>query len=260
MSFIDIQWRNRPIRVEYEWVGSISNQAPILVFLHEGLGSVSMWKDFPQQLSQTLGMRGLVYSRPAYGKSTARTKDDSWDVDFLHRQALEVFPAFLNVLKIEEPVHLLGHSDGGSIALLIAGAFPKKVQSITVMAPHIFVERKTIQSIEQARVAYQTGSLRQALARYHDDVDSAFYGWNDIWLKPDFEDWNITHELGQIRCPLLAIQGSDDPYGTMAQVENIAQYVKHVKVVEIPKGGHSLHRDSNIRLTNTIKLFLTSYI
>jgi pimeloyl-ACP methyl ester carboxylesterase len=260
MSFIDIQWRKRTIRVEYEWVGSLSIQAPILVFLHEGLGSVSMWKDFSQQLSESLGMRGLVYSRPAYGKSTARDKDEFWDVDFLHRQALEVFPAFLEALKIEEPVHLLGHSDGGSIALLIANAFPEKVRSTIVIAPHIFVESKTIQGIEQALVAYQTGSLRQVLARYHDDVDSVFYGWNDVWLKPEFKEWSITHELHQIACPLLAIQGSDDPYGTMAQVEDIGKYVKQVKVVKIPNGGHSLHRDSNMMLTKTIKLFLTSYI
>ncbi len=260
MSFIDIQWRKRPIRVEYEWVGSISNQAPILVFLHEGLGSVSMWKDFSQQLSESLGMRGLIYSRPAYGKSTARDKDEFWDVDFLHRQALEVFPAFLEALKIEEPVHLLGHSDGGSIALLIANAFPEKIRSTIVIAPHIFVESKTIQGIEQALVAYQTGSLRQVLARYHDDVDSAFYGWNDIWLKPEFKDWNITQELHQISCPLLAIQGTEDPYGTMAQVENIALYTKQVKVVKIPDSGHSPHRDNIIVLVDVIKNFFTNHI
>lgn len=260
MSFIDIQWCKRPIRLEYEWVGSGSNQAPILIFFHEGLGSVSMWGDFPHQLSQTLGVKGLVYSRPAYGKSTARAKDDSWDVDFLHRQALEVFPAFLEALKIEEPIHLLGHSDGGSIALLIANEFPEKVLSTIVIAPHIFVESKAIQGIKEALVAYQTGSLRQVLTRYHDDVDSAFYGWNDIWLKPEYKDWNITHELGQITCPLLAIQGTEDPYGTMAQVENIALYTKQVKVVKIPDSGHSPHRDNIIVLVDVIRNFFTNHI
>jgi pimeloyl-ACP methyl ester carboxylesterase len=178
-----------------------------------------------------------------------------WGVDFLHQQATEVFPEFIKALQITKPVHLLGHSDGGSIALLIAAHYPELVDKVAVMAPHIFVEDKTIQSIAQAKVNYEEGSLKKGLSRYHEDVDSAFWGWNDIWLNPDFLRFNITTEIEHITCPLLAIQGSDDPYGTMAQVNDIVNFVKHARVVEIPNCGHSPHRDSPIILSDTLKHF-----
>jgi pimeloyl-ACP methyl ester carboxylesterase len=255
MPFIDIQWRNEPISLEYEWVGETDSTDVILVFLHEGLGSIAMWKDFPHQLCQELGLKGLVYSRPAYGKSTPRTHDVKWDVDFLHQQALEVFPEFIKELQITQPVHLLGHSDGGSIALLVAAHYPQLVDKVAVMAPHIFVEEKTIKSIAEAKVNYEEGSLKKGLSKYHDDVDSAFWGWNDIWLNPNFLTFNITSELAKISSSLLAIQGTDDPYGTMAQVKDIMRFVKHARVVEIPDCGHSPHRDSPIILSDTLKQF-----
>jgi pimeloyl-ACP methyl ester carboxylesterase len=218
-------------------------EAPLVVFLHEGLGSVAMWKDFPERLCEAGGFRGLVFSRPGYGQSTPRAPDESWDVDFMHRQAHEVLPAFFEAIGLTEKPWLLGHSDGGSISLLYAARFPDKVAGLVVLAPHIFVEDVTVANIELARQAYLQTDLPKKLGRYHADVDSAFWGWNRIWLHPPFRNWNIEAELDAIRCPVLAMQGIDDEYGTLAQVRGIAARVPGTKLVEIPDCGHSPHRD-----------------
>ena len=239
-QFAAVTWGGRAVRIEYEWVGEGS---PTLVFLHEGLGSTAMWRDFPAKLASALGMRGLVYSRPGYGKSTPRAANERWEPDFMHRQAHEVLPALLEALAIGDPVWLYGHSDGGSIALLFAARFPRKVAGLIVAAPHIFVEDLSVSSIEKTRLAYLETDLRDKLARYHDDVDSAFWGWNDIWLHPPFRDWSIEGEIGTIRAPLLAIQGVDDEYGTLDQIHGIARRVPHAQLLEIPQCGHSPHRD-----------------
>jgi pimeloyl-ACP methyl ester carboxylesterase len=238
--FAEIAWNERPVRIEYEWVGQGSRA---IVFLHEGLGSRAMWRDFPARLSAALGMRGLVYSRPGYGKSTPRDSDERWQPDFMHRQAHEVLPAFLDAIGVREPVWLYGHSDGGSIALLFAARFPARAAGVVVAAPHIFVEDLSVASIEQTRLAYLETDLRSKLARYHDDVDSAFWGWNDIWLHPPFRGWNIEPEIASIACPVLAVQGLDDEYGTMAQIHGIAKAAKHAKLLELADCGHSPHRD-----------------
>jgi pimeloyl-ACP methyl ester carboxylesterase len=238
--FAEIAWDERRVRIEYEWAG---DGAQTLVFLHEGLGSRAMWRDFPAKLSAALGMRGLVYSRPGYGKSTPRDADERWDVDFMHRQAHEVLPAFLDAAGVNGPVWLYGHSDGGSIALLFAARFPARTAGVIVAAPHIFVEDLSVESIEKTRLAYLETDLRGKLARYHDDVDSAFWGWNDIWLHPPFRGWNIEGEIAAITAPLLAMQGIDDEYGTMGQIHGIAKAVKHAKLLEIASCGHSPHRD-----------------
>ncbi|HEY2630550.1 MAG TPA: alpha/beta hydrolase, partial [Usitatibacter sp.] len=190
-----------------------------------------------------LGMRGMVYSRPGYGKSTPRDADERWDTDFMHRQAYEVLPAFLDAIGVDKPVWLYGHSDGGSIALLFAARFPQRVAAVIVAAPHIFVEDLSVESIERTRLAYLETDHREKLARYHDDVDSAFWGWNDIWLHPPFRGWNIEDEISVIKAPVLAMQGVDDEYGTMEQVRGIARRLKHAKLLEIPDCGHSPHRD-----------------
>ena len=240
MSFTEIDWDRRRVRIEYEWVGE---GEPVIVFLHEGLGSRAMWRDFPAKLSAALGMRGLVYSRPGYGKSTPRAPGERWEPDFMHRQAHEVLPAFLDSLGLREPVWLYGHSDGGSIALLFAARFPQRVAGIIAAAPHIVVEDLSVSSIERTRLAYLESDLRDKLARYHDDVDSAFWGWNDIWLHPPFRDWSIEKEIGAIRAPLLAVQGVDDEYGTMEQIRGIKRRVPHAKLLELQRSGHSPHRD-----------------
>lgn len=240
--FAHLEWGRRPVRVEYEWVGAAAG--PVMVFLHEGLGSLSMWRDFPARLAEALGMRGLVYSRPGYGQSTPRGPDERWDVDFMHIQAREVLPMVLDAAGAGPgPAWLYGHSDGGSIALLYASMFPERAAGLVVAAPHVFVEDLSIESIERTRAAYLETDLRAKLGRHHEDPDSAFWGWNDIWLHPPFRHWNIERELEAIRCPVLAVQGIDDEYGTLEQVHRIARGVPGAEVLELERCGHSPHRD-----------------
>jgi pimeloyl-ACP methyl ester carboxylesterase len=245
-SFATIAWRGREVRIEHAWIGRERAGRPLLVFLHEGLGSVSMWRDFPARLCEGVNARGLVYSRPGYGRSTPRAAEEAWDLDFMHRQAHEVLPALLEALDVDmarEKPWLFGHSDGGSIALLYAARWPQQLGGAIVMAPHIVVEDLSIASIEKAREAYESTDLRSRLARHHDDPDSAFRGWNDIWLHPPFRQWSIEAEIGTISCPLLAIQGLDDEYGTLEQIRGIARRVPQTRLLEIPGCGHSPHRD-----------------
>ncbi len=251
--FLDIMWRDKPVSVEYAWVGELNAPGPVMVFLHEGLGSVSMWRDFPHEMCKLLGIKGLVYSRPAYGLSTPRDSEGLWDVDFLHQQALEVLPKVIEGLKLNEPVWLFGHSDGGSIALLSAAHYSGLVAGVVVLAPHLFVEDLTIQSIVQARDHYRAGGLKERLSRYHADVDSAFYGWNTIWLKPEFKYWSIEDEVAKIQCPILAIQGEQDPYGTMEQVNRIKKLADQAVVIEIDDCGHSPHKDQTQVLMSVVK-------
>ncbi len=227
------------VRLEYQWVGAPSN-APVLVFLHEGLGSLSMWKDFPQRFCEANGLRGFVFSRAGYGRSTPKPRDEHWQPDFMHRQANEVLPALFAQVGIARP-WLFGHSDGASIALLHAATHP--VAGVVVVAPHLFVEDISIASIEKARDAYEHTDLRARLARHHDDPDSAFRGWNDAWLSPAFRRWNIEREIESIGCPVLAVQGEDDEYGTLEQVRAIARRLPKTRLLVIPECGHSPHRD-----------------
>jgi pimeloyl-ACP methyl ester carboxylesterase len=243
MSFVSLDFDGRRVEIEHAWVGPADAAGPVLVFLHEGLGSLSMWKDFPSQLCQAVGCRGLVYSRPGYGRSTPRPHDEHWGVDFMHRQAEQLLPALLDALGVQRPYALFGHSDGGSIALIHAARFPGRVAAAIVLAPHILVEEFGLASIRQAREAYLHGDLKPRLARYHADVDSAFWGWNDIWLAPAFKAWSIEALLPQIRCPVLAVQGVDDPYGTMAQIEGIADRLPGTSLLKLERCGHSPHRD-----------------
>jgi pimeloyl-ACP methyl ester carboxylesterase len=258
IEFASIDWDGRAVDIEYRWVGVSDASLPLMVFLHEGLGSLSMWKDFPEQLCQAAGCRGLVYSRPGYGQSTPRATDEHWDVDFMHRQAYSVLPAFLTALQINmnNPPWLFGHSDGGSIALLYAAAYPKRVSGLVLLSPHIMVEDLSVESIELARRSYLETDLKQKLGRYHDDPDSAFWGWNDIWLKPAFRDWSIENEIAGISCPLLALQGLDDEYGTLEQIYGIARRITQSGIVELAGCGHSPHRDQPQQLIAMTARFL----
>ena len=243
-EFVTLDFDGRSQQVEYQWTGNADG--PLMVFLHEGLGSLSMWKDFPQQLCVETGCRGLVYSRPGYGLSTPRAADERWGVEFMHRQAIELLPALLRALDVDagaEPPWLFGHSDGGSIALIHAARFPERVAGLIVLAPHILVEDISVESIAAARRTYLETDLKARLGRYHDNPDSAFWGWNDIWLDPDFRSWSIENELAAITCPVLAVQGVDDEYGSLAQIRGIAERVKNTELVELPDCGHSPHRD-----------------
>jgi pimeloyl-ACP methyl ester carboxylesterase len=177
----------------------------------------------------------------------------------MHGEAHGVLPALFGRLGVEDPPWLFGHSDGGSIALLYAAAFPARVAGLVAVAPHVFVEDVSVASIEQARIAYATTELREKLARYHDDPDSAFRGWNDIWLDPAFRDWSIEDALPRIRCPVLAVQGEDDEYGTMAQIDAIGRLVPRARLLKLPACGHSPHRDQPKALTDAVVAFLREH-
>jgi pimeloyl-ACP methyl ester carboxylesterase len=199
---------------------SDDDKAP-LVLLHEGLGSVAMWRDFPAQLHAATGRAVWVYSRRGYGLSDAVADvrgAGRLPPDYMHTEAWQVLPELLRLCGITEPV-LLGHSDGGTIALLYAARH--QASACIVMAPHLFVEEISIQSITVARDAFEKGDLRSRLAKYHTDVDGAFWQWNDVWLSDAFRSFNIEEECKKITCPLLAIQGFDDPYGTMEQIDQL---------------------------------------
>jgi pimeloyl-ACP methyl ester carboxylesterase len=251
-----------PLRIEYRRVNGTAADAPIAVFLHEGLGSVAMWRDWPQALCERLGMRGLVYSRPGYGLSTPRAREEKWPVDFMTAQARDILPELFDSLDIgiteRKRMWVIGHSDGGSIALLYAALHRDALAGAVVIAPHVFVEDISVQSIAQTKRLYETTDLRDKLARYHADVDSAFYGWNDIWLNPAFRQWTISAELSTIRQPLLAIQGHDDNYGTMAQIDTIAARVPHTRLVKLDACGHSPHREAPDKLNDAIAAFVSS--
>ena len=245
--------------IEVARVGSEDPASPLMVFLHEGLGSVAAWRDFPGRLCAATGMRGLVYSRRGYGRSTPRPPDERWGADFMHRQASEVLPALLEAIGedvLGAPPWLFGHSDGGSIALIHAAAFPGRVAGAIVVAPHVFVEPISIDSIERSRIAYAGTGLRERLGRVHDDADSAFFGWSDAWLSPAFRDWDITSLLPAIGCPLLAVQGRDDAYGTMAQIGTVARTVPGAELLALDRCGHSPHRERPDALTAAVVDFV----
>jgi pimeloyl-ACP methyl ester carboxylesterase len=229
-------------RLEYRLIAATRPQAPPFVLLHEGLGSLAMWRDFPDRLAALSGAAVLAYSRPGYGRSAPLPGPRR--ADYMHREALETLPRVLAQLAIAEPV-LVGHSDGASIALIYAGAAPAAVRALVLMAPHVFVEERTIAGARAARAAWQAGDLKARLARYHDDAEAAFRGWNEIWLAPEFRSWNIAGFLPAIACPLLLIQGEDDAYGTLAQLGAIRRGVASRRIAELvlPGCGHAPHRE-----------------
>ncbi len=260
--YVDIGWGGRQVRIEHLWIAANQRERPLMVFLHEGLGSVSMWQDFPKRLCEAAACRGLVYSRPGYGRSAPRQQSERWGVDFMHRQAHEVLPELLQALGIDasmDRIWLFGHSDGGSIALLHAAQFPGRVAGAIVLAPHIMVEAISVASIRQARLAYLQGGLKKGLARYHDNPDSAFWGWNQAWLDPQFRRWSIEKEIASIRCPLLAVQGIEDEYGSLEQIRRIARCVPQTELLEMPDCGHSPQRDRPEILIECVCAFLARH-
>jgi pimeloyl-ACP methyl ester carboxylesterase len=227
-------------RIEYRFVEPSVASGADWVMLHEGLGSVSLWREFPEQLAQATGCRTLVYSRHGYGHSSRL--DAPRRVDYMHEEARVGLPAVLEHLGIRRPV-LFGHSDGASIALIHAAIPGSEVAGVVALAPHVKVEDLSVHGIAAAKGAYLETDLRARLSRHHADVDSTFWGWNRIWLDPVFRDWNIEGLLPSIRCPILAIQGEDDEYGTMEQIASIARSAPDVRLLALPACRHSPHRD-----------------
>jgi pimeloyl-ACP methyl ester carboxylesterase len=227
-------------RLEYVRLAGADPDAPTLVFLHEGLGSLDLWRGFPARVVAACGCPAVVYSRRGHGRSEPLT--GRREPDYLVREAREALPALLAALGVANPL-LVGHSDGASIALIHA-ASGAPVRGIVAMAPHAFVEEITLAGIRATRELYETTDLRARLARWHEDVDATFYGWCDIWLDPRFRGWNIRSLLPDVTCPLLLIQGEDDEYGTLAQLDAIAAGVSGpAEMLALADCGHTPWRD-----------------
>ena len=242
------------LRLEYRNFPASVAGRPELLLLHEGLGCVAMWRHFPEKLAAATGCRVVVWSRAGYGGSQAYAEPRS--TRYMHREAEEALPALLAELKIERPL-LIGHSDGGSIALIFAGAFPEVPRGIAVLAPHEFVEEETLAGIREARTAWQTTDLPQKLARYHHaQTERVFSDWNDCWLSPPFRDWNIEEYLPRIRCPVLAIQGEDDEYATLRQIDAIAEQVPGTQLLKLANCGHSPQRDQEATVLEALTAFV----
>ena len=241
---------------ECHWRPPSRGGAPTLVFLHEGIGSTAMWKRFPADLAAATGCGTLVYSRHGYGWSSGR--EAPFAVDYMHREALETLPQLLDKRGIENPV-LVGHSDGASIAIIHAGGTGRPVRAVILEAPHVFVEDLTIASIEQARTAFREIDLKDKLSRYHEDPETTFLGWNDIWLHPEFREWNIEEFLSGVTCPILAIQGADDKYGTLAQIEAIERQVAGPYQKRILANcGHSPHHEQPAATLEAMRTFIAA--
>jgi pimeloyl-ACP methyl ester carboxylesterase len=232
-----------------------SGSKAAIVMLHEGLGSVAMWKDFPQRLAEATGCSALLYSRYGHGKSDRLAEKRS--IDFMHHEAKVVLPELLGQFEIQRPI-LLGHSDGASIALIYAGTWPERARGLILEAPHVFVEDFGLRSTIAIRTLYESSDLPQRLGRYHDHVDAMFRGWNDIWLDPQFRAWNIEEYLPTITCPVLVIQGEEDEYGTVAHVEAIQREVPGTQALILPRCGHSPHRDQRDLTLQPISKFVAS--
>jgi pimeloyl-ACP methyl ester carboxylesterase len=226
---------------------------PAVVLLHEGLGSVGLWRGFPEALNRGTGRRTIAFSRFGHGRSTP--PPHARGPTFMHDEAREVLPALLAALDVERPV-LVGHSDGASIAL-IHGA-EHDVAGLVLIAPHVCVEQVGLDAIASTRDAFERGGLRERLARHHDDPDVAFRGWCDVWLDPAFRDWSLEESLPAITAPALVVQGRDDPYGTLAQVEAIERGSGgRVETLVVP-GGHDPHLGHPQEVQDAIVRFITT--
>jgi pimeloyl-ACP methyl ester carboxylesterase len=239
--------------LHYQWIEGDVHK-PALVFLHEGLGSIRQWRDFPARVAAATGCRALVYDRYGYGQSDVLVEPKR-DVSFMHHEALRSLPEMLANLKVENPI-LIGHSDGASIALIHAGA-GFRARAVVAMAPHVFIEPICLGSIAKIEKSLPASDLLQRLGRYHREPRKTFYGWADVWLDPDFTRWDIRDDyLPKIACPVLAIQGEDDEYGTMQQLDDTKRIVKRCELLKLPDCGHSPFRDQPGRVLSAIGEFL----
>jgi pimeloyl-ACP methyl ester carboxylesterase len=242
-------------RLEAAWFGPARSGLAPIVLLHEGLGSVSRWRDFPDELARRTTRRVMAYSRFGYGRSDRPARPRG--IHFAHEEAA-LLPDLLDAAGIDRAV-LFGHSDGGSIALIAAAAHPSRIEALVLEAPHVFVEEESIASVERAVARYREEDMRPRLARHHRDVDLAFFGWSDVWLDPEFRRWNLEAFLPRITCPVLLIQGEDDQYGTLRQIDAIARQVRgRVEQLVLQDCGHVPHRDQRQAVLNASVAFLTT--
>jgi pimeloyl-ACP methyl ester carboxylesterase len=244
-------------RLEVLRIPGRDRNTPELVLLHEGLGSVMHWRDFPLRLASATGCPVTVYSRYGSGKSDLLAEPRP--VTYMHDEALQSLPNLLAQLNIKNPI-LIGHSDGGSIALIYAGVH-NDIRGLILLAPHVFVEDLSVASITQSKIDFLTTDLPEKLSCYHRDAARTFWGWNNVWLHPDFRSWNIEEYLPRVQCPILAIQGVDDEYGTMAQVQAIArQSGGPVEILSFANCRHSPHRDQPKAVLKAIAEFVSKSI
>jgi pimeloyl-ACP methyl ester carboxylesterase len=244
MTLPDEGWLDLPpLRLEYRMIGPRPDAAPTIVMLHEGLGCVGLWGAFPEQLASATGAGVFVYSRAGYGGSSPGQLPRS--ANFMHEEALEVLPRVLAAIGFQRGI-LLGHSDGASIATIYAGSVQDhRVRGLVLMAPHFFTEEMGLAQIRRTREEFAAGALREKLKRWHSDVDCAFRSWNEPWLSPEFREWDITDALGYIRVPILVVQGADDQYGTLRQVEAAQdECFCPVETAVLPGVRHSPQRDA----------------
>lgn len=241
--------------LEAAWWGDTSAAAPPIVMLHEGLGSVSMWRDVPAEIADRSGHRVMAYSRCGHGRSDPLPTPHT--LRFMHEEA-QLLPAVLDAAGIG-PAILLGHSDGGSIALLAAADYPERIDSLVLEAPHVFVEDLSVAGVTHARARYATTDMRERMSRHHADGDAVFDAWAAIWLDPAFRAWNIESCLPRVACPILLIQGAEDEYGTLAQLEAIERQARGpVERVVLPDCGHRVHKDQRERFVAAVSAFVAS--
>ncbi|HUR96413.1 MAG TPA: alpha/beta hydrolase [Gemmatimonadales bacterium] len=245
-------------RLEYRWIAPQAAGAPPLVLLHEGLGSADLWGDFPDRLAERTGWGTLIYSRYGFGGSDRLAEPR--DAGYLDREALVALPALLAELGLASPV-LVGHSDGATIALIHAADGRWNVRGLVLEAPHVFVEQVTLRGVVRARAAFTDGTLRERLRPWHADVDATFRGWADVWLQPEFRDWNIEGRLTGVRCPTLLIQGENDQYGTRKQLTAIERGISGpVTTVVLPDCGHAPHAERGDEVLDRMARFLSESI
>jgi pimeloyl-ACP methyl ester carboxylesterase len=229
-------------QLEYSFIGPKPEAAPTIIMLHEGLGSARQWGPFPDKLFEATGCGVFVYSRAGYGASSSISLPRP--LTYMHHEALDVLPRLLEAIGLRRGA-LVGHSDGGSIAAIFAGGIAdRRIEAVSLFAPHFFTEDLGIQEIARIKDVYEAGDLKPRLARWHADVDAAFYGWNGAWLDPKFRQWDICEYLPKIRCALQILQGENDPYGSMRQVERLIDEQPSTEVVCLPQIGHSPHREA----------------
>jgi pimeloyl-ACP methyl ester carboxylesterase len=243
--------------VAYEWLNEGAGGKATLVFLHEGLGSIRQWRDFPAKVAAATECRALVYDRYGYGQSEVLAERKR-SVQFMHDEALNALPELLRSLRVEKPL-LIGHSDGASIALIHAGA-DHPVRGVVAMAPHVFIEPLCLNSIVTAAEQFETTDFAEKLGRHHRDARKTFYGWADVWLDRNFKSWDIRADyLPQVRCPVLAIQGYDDVYGTMSQLDELARRVRGpCELLKLKDCGHAPFREQPEQTLAAVVRFVRS--